>query len=52
MDRRPTVAGGFYPGSETALLAELQELFAEATAEQTEHVRAIVVSHAAYVFSG
>lgn len=52
MDRRPSAAGGFYPGSKTALLTDLQELFAEAGARQTEQIRAIVVPHAGYVFSG
>ncbi len=52
MDRRPSAAGGFYPGSKTALLTDLQELFAEAGARQTEQVRVIVLVYAAYVLSG
>ncbi|HVN49448.1 MAG TPA: AmmeMemoRadiSam system protein B [Bacteroidota bacterium] len=53
IDRQPAVAGQFYPGTKQQLLSMLEQLFAKAV--PTKHisdVRAIIVPHAGYVYSG
>lgn len=52
-DRQPAVAGQFYPGNTAELRATLKELFAKAVPPKgIEHVQAVIVPHAGYVFSG
>ncbi len=52
-DRQPAVSGSFYPASVGALRNELAACFAEAGAPQPGvRVRALIVPHAGYVFSG
>lgn len=52
-DRQPAVSGSFYPASATALRDELAACFAEAGAPLPGvRVRALIVPHAGYVFSG
>lgn len=52
MDRKTAVAGSFYPANETILREELKSMFAQAVQKKTDHVRAIIVPHAGYVYSG
>lgn len=52
VNRKPAVAGTFYPGDETHLRDELKSMFAHAVQKKTNNVRAIIVPHAGYVFSG
>lgn len=51
-NRKPAVAGQFYPANPDMLQKELSALFATAAPKQCEHVRAIISPHAGYVFSG
>jgi len=52
-DRQPAVAGQFYPGNTAELRAALNELFAKAVPSRgLDHVQAVIVPHAGYVFSG
>lgn len=52
-DRQPAVAGSFYPAQETLLRASLEEYFRIAAQPVSEHrVRALIVPHAGYVYSG
>ena len=50
MQRQPAVAGQFYPGSASALRAELNRLIAHSATKI--HARGIMVPHAGYVYSG
>lgn len=52
IDRKPAVAGQFYPANTERLKQELKQYFFDAVPRQCEHVRAIVCPHAGYVFSG
>jgi AmmeMemoRadiSam system protein B/AmmeMemoRadiSam system protein A len=52
IDRKPAVAGQFYPADPKALKAELSVLFANAEPAQVENVLAVISPHAGYVFSG
>lgn len=53
IDRQPAVAGQFYPGNAAELRATLKDLFAKAVPPKgIEHVQAVIVPHAGYVFSG
>ncbi len=51
-DRKPCVAGQFYPGNSTDLREELQAYFAKAKPRTTDELLAIISPHAGYVFSG
>lgn len=52
-DRIPSAAGRFYPASKEALLSQIKGLMAEnAGRKQHENIRALIVPHAGYVFSG
>jgi AmmeMemoRadiSam system protein B/AmmeMemoRadiSam system protein A len=52
-DRIPAVAGKFYPGDSATLARELQSFFENAVPPQNQGtLRAIIVPHAGYVFSG
>jgi len=52
MDRKPTAAGSFYSADEKKLRDDLASMFAHAVPKKTNNVRAIIVPHAGYVFSG
>ena len=52
MDRKPAVAGSFYPANEAILRKELKSMFAHAVQRKTNNIRAIIVPHAGYIFSG
>jgi AmmeMemoRadiSam system protein B/AmmeMemoRadiSam system protein A len=53
VDRQPAVAGQFYPGTREELRTTLAGLFADAPPSQRlPGIRAIIVPHAGYVFSG
>ncbi len=52
-DRRPAVAGQFYPANTAELKAQLKTLFSKAAPPgKFENVLAIIAPHAGYVFSG
>jgi len=52
-DRQPAVAGSFYPSGSEKLRSDLQELFAKCNGPVPgTTVRAIIVPHAGYVYSG
>lgn len=52
-DRQPYVAGSFYPDNPGELRSMINELMAKAgETEIKENVRAIIVPHAGYIFSG
>lgn len=50
--RPPAVAGRFYSGTEKDLRQEVEQLFTHAVAPTGHRVRALIVPHAGYVFSG
>ena len=50
--RKPAVAGQFYAGDAQELRHDLKECFQQCKASPLEHVQAIIVPHAGYVFSG
>lgn len=52
IDRKPAVAGQFYPGDAQVLKRDLEKLFAQAKPGPTPHLAALIVPHAGYVFSG
>lgn len=52
IDRKPAVAGQFYPADPIMLGADLSTLFASAVPRQSENVIALISPHAGYVFSG
>ncbi len=51
-DRKPAVAGRFYPGDAQSLQATLKELFSNTGPRQPADVAAVICPHAGYVFSG
>ncbi|MCF8303544.1 MAG: AmmeMemoRadiSam system protein B, partial [Bacteroidales bacterium] len=51
-NRKPVVAGKFYPARKQALEQNLADLFAAAPGKQTENTLAVIAPHAGYVFSG
>lgn len=52
IDRKPAVAGQFYPANPDRLHQELKNLFSNALPRKHRQVRAIISPHAGYVFSG
>lgn len=52
MNRKPAVAGTFYPATNKELKVELEELFANALQKKLNNVGAIISPHAGYLFSG
>lgn len=52
VNRKPAVAGQFYPASQSDLMLNLQDLFSNAESPQIENVKAIIAPHAGYVYSG
>lgn len=50
--RRPAVAGSFYPGDAAALRSMVADFLAEAGSTPRNRIRALVVPHAGYVYSG
>lgn len=52
IDRKPAVAGQFYPSDKDELNAELRSLFSKAIPNKHENVLAVISPHAGYVFSG
>ncbi|MFB6317548.1 AmmeMemoRadiSam system protein B [Saccharicrinis sp. FJH54] len=52
-DRRPVVAGKFYPSSANELKKDLESIFSESPSYHVEEpLQAIIVPHAGYIFSG
>ena len=53
VNRRPAVAGSFYPGSAKELASTLSDLFASAEPRKVSgNIQAVISPHAGYVFSG
>ena len=53
VNRRPAVAGSFYPGSAKELASTLSDLFASAEPRKVSGtIQAVISPHAGYVFSG
>ncbi|GAB4283985.1 MAG: AmmeMemoRadiSam system protein B [Marinilabiliales bacterium] len=52
MNRKPAVAGQFYPGEKEKLINDLKNYFAQAKSNVSKNVIALIVPHAGYVFSG
>lgn len=52
MNRKPAVAGSFYPANHKELSGELEQLFASAFPKMLKNVGAIISPHAGYLFSG
>lgn len=52
MNRKPAVAGTFYPATHIELRKEVEKLFESALPKTVNNVRAIISPHAGYVFSG
>ena len=51
-DRKPAVAGQFYPVNAEMLQEEVGSYFRAAVEKKHDHVRAIISPHAGYIFSG
>ena len=51
-DRKPAVAGSFYPSDKSELKKVLKEYFSQAPAVLKQRPLAVIVPHAGYVFSG
>jgi len=51
-DRKPAVAGQFYPASADMLQKEVESYFRDAVEKKYHNVRAIICPHAGYIFSG
>lgn len=51
-NRKPAVAGQFYPGTANELKSALEKHFKEAKSKEVEHTMAIIAPHAGYVYSG
>ncbi len=51
-DRKPAVAGQFYPSDTAKLRSMLKEMFAKATPKSVNNVFAVICPHAGYVYSG
>jgi len=52
VDRKPAVAGQFYPSDPAQLTSMLKEMFAKAAPRSTNNVFAVICPHAGYVYSG
>jgi MEMO1 family protein len=50
--RKPAVAGQFYPQDAQELTRQIKQLFAASRLCQTRPVKAIIVPHAGYIYSG
>ena len=50
--RQPAVAGLFYPADKQSLKDDIHQYLKQASVEQQEHPKAIVVPHAGYIYSG
>jgi AmmeMemoRadiSam system protein B/AmmeMemoRadiSam system protein A len=51
-NRKPAVAGTFYPATAKALKTEISNLFIKAVKSPEPDVAALIVPHAGYIFSG
>ncbi|MBN1790211.1 MAG: AmmeMemoRadiSam system protein B [Bacteroidales bacterium] len=53
INRKPAVAGSFYPGNRDALMKQIAALFKDATShKKLDNVVALISPHAGYVYSG
>jgi AmmeMemoRadiSam system protein B/AmmeMemoRadiSam system protein A len=53
INRKPAVAGSFYPGNREELMQQLEKLLSNATPNKNlENIVAIISPHAGYVYSG
>ncbi len=51
-DRKPAVAGQFYPVNADMLQKEVGSYFRDAVEKKHDNVRAVICPHAGYIFSG
>ena len=51
-DRKPAVAGQFYPSKADLLEKEVMNYYKEAVVKKHDNVRAVICPHAGYIFSG
>jgi hypothetical protein len=51
-DRKPAVAGQFYPASAEMLQKKVESYFRDAVEKKHDNVRAVICPHAGYIFSG
>lgn len=51
-DRKPAFAGSFYPADKAELIKQLEKLFSCDSKSIEGEIRALIVPHAGYVFSG
>jgi len=51
-DRQPVAAGRFYPADKATLMNEISSLFSSLKTKPEPGIRALVVPHAGYVYSG
>ena len=52
IDRKPAVAGSFYPADKASLQTEIADFFTRSTKTLDKNPLAVIVPHAGYVFSG
>lgn len=52
INRSPAVSGQFYPNDPDELKAMLQQMLDETTERPSPHVKALIVPHAGYIYSG
>ncbi len=52
MIRQPAVAGMFYPGTKSALIAEIKDYLNRAKVPELQNVKIIISPHAGYMYSG
>lgn len=50
--RQPAVAGMFYPADKQTLKSDIHQYLEQAVSEEIENLKAIVVPHAGYIYSG
>ncbi len=52
INRKPVVAGRFYPSDKNELKNELKDFFDKAEKKYPDNIRALIAPHAGYVYSG
>ncbi len=52
INRKPVVAGRFYPLDKNELKNELKDFFDKAEKKYPDNIRALIAPHAGYVYSG
>ncbi len=52
INRKPVVAGSFYPSDKNKLINQLKDFFSKAENKHINNVYALIAPHAGYIFSG